>query len=197
MNLMALVSCWEGDTGWNSLSSDKLWQEQESGQACCRTEHSLVRTQRPWETQGRNANRKMERDREGKKRWGDSNARSTLQGDTEDALPRLLWCLPIWSQSQRPFTSGFTISVSSIMAEVHQHHWWQPFCVLLVKFLAPFHSFRLCGLLPFDCPDVPRLPRFAEFEGNAFADLPTVLVWLFSLLILYLFCLYLRQFFFL
>lgn len=115
---MAPVSRQEGDRGWNSPGSDKLWQEQESGRACCRTEHSLVRTPRPWETQGRNANRKTERDREGKKRQGDSNTSSTLQRDTEDALLRLLWRHPssVWSQSQRPFTSGFTVSVRCIIS---------------------------------------------------------------------------------
>lgn len=94
-------------------------------------------------------------------------------------------------------TSGFTVSVSSVTAEVHKHRWPQSLHVSMVRFLAPFLSFSLCGLLPFDYLDVPRLPRLAESEGSSFADLPTVLVQLFRLLILYLFCLCLRQVFFL
>lgn len=73
------------------------------------------------------------------------------------------------------------------------HRWPRPLHVSMVRFLALFRSFRLCGLLPSNCPDVPRLPRLAESKGSSFANLPTVLVQLFYLLILYLFCLFLRQ----
>lgn len=93
-----------------------------------------------------------------------------------------------------PLASLFQSAASS----VHQHHWLQPLRVSVGRLLAPFPSFGLCGLLHFDCPDVPRLPKLTEPERNAFADLPTtILVQLFHLLILYLFCLFLRQVFFL
>lgn len=87
-----------------------------------------------------------------------------------------------------------SVSVSHFMVEAHQLCWPQPLLISMARFLAPFQSFRLCGFLPLNFPDVPRLPRSAESEGNSFADLLTTLVQLLNLLILSFFCLFPRSF---
>lgn len=75
-------------------------------------------------------------------------------------------------------------AVNHIAVEGHPFCWLQLLLITRARFLAPSHGFRLCDLLVFDFPDVPRLPRFAESEGNSFADLPAMLAQLLNFLIL-------------
>lgn len=92
-------------------------------------------------------------------------------------------------------TSPVPSSVSCITAEAHQFCWLQ---LLLItrpgSWLHLMASDSVACLLPFDFPDVQRLPRFAESQGNFFIDLPIMLIQSLNLLILSLFCLILRCF---
>lgn len=81
--------------------------------------------------------------------------------------------------SQRKHTSSVGYSCSSLQGQVLGSISWLQ---------------TVACLLPFDFPDVQRLPRFAESQGNSFIDLPIMLIQSLNLLILSLFCLILRCF---